>query len=159
MKPVWLLLHVFVSFFGPNCAQPCTTFNSIPIMNLILLANRNIALIYSVTICEKQQRIVHGQGKILKLNFPLRAVAFIREFSKKCAMTAKKCTRKRDTKAWGRSEIFQTWYLEKWISNHEDWTRLILISTPYEFLVLQQTLTPFRKLRLNFFCYVLTLTR
>ena len=82
-----------------------------------------------------------------------------REFGKKCAMTAKKCTRKRDTKAWGRSEIFQTWYLEKWISNHEDWTRLILISTPYEFLVLQQTLTPFRKLRLNFFCYVLTLTR
>ena len=66
MKPVWLLLHVFVSFFGPNCAQPCTTFNSIPIMNLILLANRNIALIYSVTICEKQQRIVHGQGKILR---------------------------------------------------------------------------------------------
>ena len=47
----------------------------------------------------KQQRIVHGQGKILKLNFPLRAVAFIREFGKKCAMTAKKCTRKRYTPA------------------------------------------------------------
>ena len=35
----------------------------------------------------------------LKLNFPLRAVAFIREFGKKIAMTAKKCTKKRDTRA------------------------------------------------------------
>ena len=63
-------------------------------MNLILLANRNIALIYSVTICEKQQRIVHGQGKILKLNFPLRAVAFIREFGKKMCNDGKEMYKK-----------------------------------------------------------------
>ena len=36
-------------------------FNSIPTI-LNLLTNRNIALIYSVTICDKKQRIVHGQG-------------------------------------------------------------------------------------------------
>ena len=60
MKPVRLLLNVFVSFFGPNRAQ-----RSIHII-LNPLTNRNIALIYSVTICEQQQqeklRIVHGQG-------------------------------------------------------------------------------------------------
>ena len=34
---------------------PCTTFNSIPII-LNLLTNRNIALIYSVTICEQKTK-------------------------------------------------------------------------------------------------------
>ena len=34
--------------------------NRIPII-LNLLTNRNFALIYSVTICEQKQRIVHGQ--------------------------------------------------------------------------------------------------
>ena len=34
---------------------PCTTYNSVPII-LILLTNKNVALIYSVTICEQRTK-------------------------------------------------------------------------------------------------------
>ena len=57
LKPVRRLCCTCCKLFW---TWPCTTFNSIPnILNL--LTNRNIALIYSVIICE-QQTIVHGQG-------------------------------------------------------------------------------------------------
>ena len=49
------MLDVFVCSFGPDGAQRCITFNSIPII-LYLLTNRNIALIYSVTICEQKTK-------------------------------------------------------------------------------------------------------
>ena len=48
MKPVRLLVSFFWTWF-------CTTFNSIPII-LNLLTNRNIALIYWVTICEQKTK-------------------------------------------------------------------------------------------------------
>ena len=56
MKPDRLLCYMFLSAI-------LDLTDSIPII-LNLLTNRNIALIYSVTICEekKNQRIVHGQG-------------------------------------------------------------------------------------------------
>ena len=56
MKPDRLLCYMFLSAI-------LDLTDSIPII-LNLLANRNIALIYSVTICEEKnnQRIVHGQG-------------------------------------------------------------------------------------------------
>ena len=57
MKPDRLLCYMFLSAI-------LDLTDSIPII-LNLLTNRNIALIYSVTICEQQkkkQRIVHGQG-------------------------------------------------------------------------------------------------
>ena len=52
-----------ISFCKLFQTWPCTTFNSIPVI-LNLRTNRNIALIYSVTInlWTKKQRIVHGQG-------------------------------------------------------------------------------------------------
>ena len=50
MKPDRLLCYMFFSFFGP---QPCTMFNSIAII-WNLLTNRNIALIYSVTMRENK---------------------------------------------------------------------------------------------------------
>ena len=51
MKPDRLLCYMFFfSFFGP---QPCTTFNSIAII-WNFLTNRNIALIYSVTMRENK---------------------------------------------------------------------------------------------------------
>ena len=51
MKPVRLLCYMFLlAFFGPDCAQ-----RSIPII-LNLLTNRNIALIYSVIICEQKTK-------------------------------------------------------------------------------------------------------
>ena len=54
MKPVGLLCYMFLlAFFGPDHAG--TTFNSIPII-LKLLTNRNIALIYSVTIYEQKTK-------------------------------------------------------------------------------------------------------
>ena len=43
---------MFVSFFG---TWPCRMFNSIPI-SMKLLTNRNIALIYSVIICEHKTK-------------------------------------------------------------------------------------------------------
>ena len=49
MKPVRLLL---VCMF---CGLKYTTFNSISII-LILLTNKNVALIYSVTICEQKTK-------------------------------------------------------------------------------------------------------
>ena len=56
MKPDRLLCYMFLLAILDLTA-------SIPII-LNLLTNRNIALIYLVTICEqkKKQRIVHGQG-------------------------------------------------------------------------------------------------
>ena len=57
MKPV-TLLYVFVSFFGPDRAQRPIAFLSL----LNLLTNRNIAFIYSVTICElKTKDCTDGQ--------------------------------------------------------------------------------------------------
>ena len=47
MKPVKLLCYVFVSFFRSDSAQRA-------ILNL--LTNRNIALIYSITICEQETK-------------------------------------------------------------------------------------------------------
>ena len=41
------------------------SFDSIPII-LNLLTNRNIALIYSVTIWNQKQRIVHGHVRITR---------------------------------------------------------------------------------------------
>ena len=41
-------------------AWRCTTYDSIPII-LILLANKNVALNYSLSICEQKRRIVHCQ--------------------------------------------------------------------------------------------------
>ena len=48
---------LLLPFFGPDRAQ-----RSVPII-LNLLINRNIALIFSVSICEpRKQKNVHGQG-------------------------------------------------------------------------------------------------
>ena len=44
-----------IGFCSRFWTWPCTTFNSIPII-LKLLTNRNIALIYSVIICEQQTK-------------------------------------------------------------------------------------------------------
>ena len=41
--------------------RPCTTLNSIPII-LNLLTNRNIALIYSITICEQKTKVCAWAG-------------------------------------------------------------------------------------------------
>ena len=57
IKPIRLFCYMFLLTF----VDLCTTFNSIPII-LNLLTNRNIVLIYSVTICEQKQSIVQGQG-------------------------------------------------------------------------------------------------
>ena len=51
MKPVRLLWYMFLIAF--LLYLTATTFNSIPI-TLNLLTSRNIALIYSVTICEQK---------------------------------------------------------------------------------------------------------
>ena len=45
-----LLEALVICFCGPDA---CTTFNNIPII-LVLLTNKNNALIYLVTICEKK---------------------------------------------------------------------------------------------------------
>lgn len=52
IKPVRLLCYVFLWTWW------CTTLSSIPII-LILLIDKNVGLIYSVTICQQQKRIVH----------------------------------------------------------------------------------------------------
>ena len=56
----FVVCFVFLCFFGPDCAQCSIAFLQCIILNL--LTNTSIALIYSVTICEKKQRIAHGQG-------------------------------------------------------------------------------------------------
>ena len=53
MKPVRLLCYMFLLVFFFNC--PCTTLNSIPII-LNLLTNDDIAIIYSVIICEQKNK-------------------------------------------------------------------------------------------------------
>ena len=53
MKSVRLLSFV-IRFCLLFWTSPCTTFNSIPIILKLLTTNRNIALIYSVTICEQK---------------------------------------------------------------------------------------------------------
>ena len=63
MKPVRLLCYMFL------WTWKCTTFKRIPII-LIVLTNKNVALIYSVTIC--QQKI-----KDCALNMNCRTVVFI----------------------------------------------------------------------------------
>ena len=57
MKPVRLLCYMFFSFFGPDSEFHDQV--SIPII-LNLLTNRNIALIYSVTICEQKDCALSG---------------------------------------------------------------------------------------------------
>ena len=52
MKPVRLLCYCFCYLFW---TWPCTTFNSIPFI-LKLLTNRNIASIFSVSICEQETK-------------------------------------------------------------------------------------------------------
>ena len=49
MKPVRGLFYMFLWIWR------CTTFNSIPII-LILLRNKNVALLYSVTICKQETK-------------------------------------------------------------------------------------------------------
>ena len=51
----WLGKPFVISFCLLFWTWPCTTFNSIPII-LKLLTNRNIALIYSVIICEQKTK-------------------------------------------------------------------------------------------------------
>ena len=51
IKPVRLMCYVFLWTWW------CTTLSSIPII-LVLLINKNVALIYSVTICQQQKRIL-----------------------------------------------------------------------------------------------------
>ena len=53
------LLYAFIRFFFWTWQR--TTPNSSPIV-LNLLTNRNFPLIYSVTICDQSQKIVHGVG-------------------------------------------------------------------------------------------------
>ena len=73
-KPGRILCYVFVSFYGPGCAQHS-------ILNL-LTNNRDITLIYSVTICEQIQRVVYGQGAsninytILVFNFDVCPLSY-----------------------------------------------------------------------------------
>ena len=67
MKPVRRLCYMFL------WALKCTTFKSIPFI-LIVLTNKNAALIYSVTICQQKQRIVHFQGAF---NINCSTVVFI----------------------------------------------------------------------------------
>ena len=58
VKVKWLwnpLGSFFLGFCWLFWTWPCTTFNSIPII-LNLLTNRNIAFIYSVTICEQKTK-------------------------------------------------------------------------------------------------------
>ena len=66
MKPVRLLCYVFNSLFF--WTWPYTTFNSIPII-LNLLANRDIALIYSTTTAPLFSPLMfagfHNQSRLL----------------------------------------------------------------------------------------------
>ena len=52
-----LFRHLWYMFLS---TWRCTTFNSIPII-LILLANKNVSIIYSLSICEQKRRIVNRQ--------------------------------------------------------------------------------------------------
>ena len=61
MKPVRLLCYMFFSLFGPD--SDFYDQLSIPII-LNLLTNRNIALIYSVTICEQKDCARQGASNI-----------------------------------------------------------------------------------------------
>ena len=59
MKSVRLSCYIFLLAF---LTWQSTSFNSIPLI-LNLQTNKNIVLIYSVTICkQKKQRTVGGQG-------------------------------------------------------------------------------------------------
>ena len=49
MKPVRFLCYMFL------WAWKCTTFKSVPVI-LIVLTNKNVALIYSVTICQQKTK-------------------------------------------------------------------------------------------------------
>lgn len=62
MKPVRLLCYTFLLAF---LDVPCTTFNSILVI-LKLLTHRNIVVIYSVIICERNRktRIVQREGQL-----------------------------------------------------------------------------------------------
>ena len=57
IKPIRLFCYMFLLAF----VDLCTTFNSIPII-LNLLTNRNIVLIYSVTICEQKTKYCARSG-------------------------------------------------------------------------------------------------
>ena len=62
MKPVRLLRYMFLfAFLGPECARPSIAYLSF----WSLLTTRNIALIYSVTICEQKTEDCARWGRIL----------------------------------------------------------------------------------------------
>ena len=82
MKPVRLLCYMSLL---ASWTWPCTTFNSIPII-LNLLTNRSIALIYSVTICERKTKDCARSGQLWC------SLAFLKPVSSTMPLAAKRAT-------------------------------------------------------------------